>query len=139
MHMYIWKPLNFWLWIINNSFVAEWIPKYWVPSLIVTFILSLSTLARCYLYNLCLYVCCFYFHRLSGSYSPLNNYKGLFRDVPASGKTQKKQLLEVWRGNKLWKCYDLTSMELHGDVCTDGGYFIFILLLCISYLFPMHS
>jgi hypothetical protein len=54
------------------------------------------------------------------TYSPSSQYRGLFRETLPAGKTPKKQFLEIWQRNKLWKVIDLTSLELHGDVYTDG-------------------
>lgn len=53
------------------------------------------------------------------SYSPSCAYRGVFREIPASGKSPKKQHLEVWQRNKRLKLYDLASIDVHGDVYTD--------------------
>lgn len=59
------------------------------------------------------------------SYSPSGVYRALFREIPASGKTPKKQHLEIWKKNILWKLFDLTSFDLHGDVNTDSEFSCF--------------
>ncbi|XP_014284310.1 acylamino-acid-releasing enzyme isoform X2 [Halyomorpha halys] len=53
------------------------------------------------------------------SYSPSGSYRALFRHIPALGNSPKKQHLEIWKKNFLWKLFDLTSFNLHGDIATD--------------------
>ncbi|CAH1398410.1 unnamed protein product [Nezara viridula] len=53
------------------------------------------------------------------SYSPSGSYRALFRQIPASVNTPKKQHLEIWKENFLWKIFDLANYNIHGDVATD--------------------
>ncbi|XP_073982088.1 acylamino-acid-releasing enzyme-like isoform X3 [Rhodnius prolixus] len=57
------------------------------------------------------------------SYSSSNNYRAVLRDVPsASSKQNKRQVLEIWSKNTLWKSFDLVKFEKHGDIYTDGEF-----------------
>ncbi|KAK9512175.1 hypothetical protein O3M35_000652 [Rhynocoris fuscipes] len=57
------------------------------------------------------------------SYSPSNSYRAVLRDVPsASAKQNKRQILEIWSQNRLWKSFDLLKFEKHGDVYSDGEF-----------------
>lgn len=62
-------------------------------------------------------------------------YRALFREIPASGKTPKKQHLEIWKKNILWKLFDLTSFDLHGDVNTDSETILKHLSFSMFFLF----
>uniref|UniRef100_A0A0V0G8W1 Acylamino-acid-releasing enzyme n=1 Tax=Triatoma dimidiata TaxID=72491 RepID=A0A0V0G8W1_TRIDM len=56
-------------------------------------------------------------------YSSSNTYRAVLRDVPsASSKQNKRQVLEIWSKNTLWKSFDLVKFEKHGDVYTDGEF-----------------
>lgn len=54
---------------------------------------------------------------LSG-FSKSEEWQGVVRDIP-SESNKKKQHLEVWNRGQLWKNFDLSALEVHGDVYTD--------------------
>uniref|UniRef100_A0A0A9XJL5 Acylamino-acid-releasing enzyme n=2 Tax=Lygus hesperus TaxID=30085 RepID=A0A0A9XJL5_LYGHE len=60
---------------------------------------------------------------LMTSYSPSFKFKSVLRDVPPSGtKATKKQHLEIWQNHAMKHLFDLTSLDLHGDVYTDAEF-----------------
>ncbi|XP_014244285.1 acylamino-acid-releasing enzyme-like isoform X2 [Cimex lectularius] len=58
-------------------------------------------------------------------YSPSGKYRGLFRDIPASGKYPKKQHLELWYKNRMYRNCDVSIFDLHGDVYNDSEFACF--------------
>ncbi|KAF6204297.1 hypothetical protein GE061_002637 [Apolygus lucorum] len=60
---------------------------------------------------------------LMTSYSPSFKLKCVLRDVPPTGtKAVKKQHLEIWQNHSMKHLFDLTSLDLHGDVYTDSEF-----------------
>jgi hypothetical protein len=45
--------------------------------------------------------------------------RGIVRDIPFE-PNKKKLYLEVWNHQHLWKNFDLSTLEVHGDVYTDS-------------------
>lgn len=66
------------------------------------------------------------------SVAPSETYRAVVREL------ESKQYLEIWQSNKLIRNVDLGALELHGNVYTDGKYFLgylfwfeFTFFLCI--------
>lgn len=61
---------------------------------------------------------------LLSTVSPDEEYNAIIREVPgdSSNGSKKVQYLEIWRACHLWKNFDLTSREVHGDVYSDGEF-----------------
>lgn len=58
------------------------------------------------------------YFRLLKSHSPSEKFKAVLRDV--ENKEGRKQFLEIWQQHNLKRSVDLNTLDLHGDVYTDG-------------------
>lgn len=61
--------------------------------------------------------CC----RLMSGFSISEELRGVVRDIPFENN-KKKQYLEIWKHRQLWKNFDLSALEVHGDVYCDCKY-----------------
>lgn len=71
---------------------------------------------------------------LVSSYSPSSLLRAVVREVPAAGKTPKKQFLEVWKNNLMVSQFDLQSLDIHGDIYTDSDFGSFEWSFCEDYI-----
>lgn len=53
------------------------------------------------------------------STSPSEKFRAVLRDID---NKEKKQFLEIWDQQKLFRSVDLTALDLHGDVYSDGEF-----------------
>ncbi|KDR18399.1 acylamino-acid-releasing enzyme-like isoform X2 [Zootermopsis nevadensis] len=58
---------------------------------------------------------------LLSTFSKSEELRGVVRDISFEPK-KKKQHLEVWKRQKLWKTFDLSALEVHGDVYSDSDF-----------------
>jgi acylaminoacyl-peptidase len=55
---------------------------------------------------------------LMSGFSISEELRGVVRDIPFENN-KKKQYLEIWKHRQLWKNFDLSALEVHGDVYCD--------------------
>jgi acylaminoacyl-peptidase len=66
-------------------------------------------------YVLYVNTCC----RLLSTFSKSKELRGVVREIPFE-PNKKKQYLEIWKHRQLWKTFDLSALEVHGDVYCDS-------------------
>lgn len=57
--------------------------------------------------------------------SKSSQFIAVVREIPQQDTNPKKQLLEIWKWSQLYKTFDLSALDIHGDLYTDGKRFYF--------------
>ncbi|PSN32213.1 hypothetical protein C0J52_17007, partial [Blattella germanica] len=59
--------------------------------------------------------------RLLSAFSQSEQLRGVVREIQVESN-KKKQFLEVWKSQQLFKVFDLAALEVHGDVYCDNDF-----------------
>ncbi|XP_069703712.1 acylamino-acid-releasing enzyme-like isoform X2 [Periplaneta americana] len=59
---------------------------------------------------------------LLSRFSNSEELRGVVREITSEVNNKKKQYLEIWKNRQLWKHFDLSALEVHGDVYSDNDF-----------------
>lgn len=57
------------------------------------------------------------------SISKSNQFRAVIRELPQQDSNPKKQILEIWKCTQLYKTFELSTLDIHGDIYIDGKRF----------------
>lgn len=61
-----------------------------------------------------------FLYRSLSCVSESDELRAIVREIPANGNGTNKQYLEIWKHHQLFQNYDLSALDVHGEVYTDG-------------------